>query len=197
MMRWSSTTSRGSADRVYRAASPVLDPARNGFAPLRAVIAALAVALFATAALRAAPVEELFGVWVLDHAGVAADANQTPGVTGDLAIWHTDAGIGLTWNRLPPDPGRRTFEFARGATGTRLEVVRSDPAMAAGERVEAWLESDRLVVSIVRDSSDAVRDSRYNIFVHNGRLVFDYRLRRGAATIEVATRQLRRLKVMM
>lgn len=197
MKRSSSTTSRVSANRAYRTVSSVRVPARNGRVPLRAVFATLAIALFVTATLRAAPVEEIFGVWVLERAGVAAGANETPGAAGDLAIWHSDAGIGLTWNRLPPDPGRRTFEFARGATGTRLEVVSSDPAIAAGERIEAWLESDRLVVSFVHAGDGIERHARFNIFVHKGRLVFDYRLRQGEATLEVATRQLRRLKVVM
>lgn len=196
-MRWSSTTRRGSASRVYRAASSVPVPARNGSAPLRAMFAALAVALFVTADLRAAPVEELFGIWMLDRSDVAAGANNQSGAGGDLAIWHTDTGIGLTWNHLPPAPVRRTFEFARGPAGGRLEVVRSDPRMAPGERVEARLAPDSLVVSIARDNGGAEREARYTIFVHDEGLVFDYRLRQGSQTLESATRRLRRLKVVM
>ncbi len=196
-MRWLSTTGRESANRAYGAAGSARTPARNGLPPLRAIFATLMFALFVAAGLWAAPVDEIFGVWVLDRAAEASSADDTPRADGDLAIWQTDAGIGLTWNHLPPDPVRRTFEFARGTADRRLEVVRSDPPLAPGEILEARLEPNRLVVNIARTSSGIEQYARYTLFVHDSRLVFDYRLHQGLVTLESATRQLRRLKVVM
>ena len=196
-MRWSSITGHGSANRAYRVERSFRIPARNGTAPLRAAVVTLMVALFATSGLSAAPVEEIFGVWVLDRASDALNVDVSRRANGDLAIWQTDAGIGLSWGQLPPDLVRRTFEFARAPAGGRLEFVRSDPPLVPGERLEAQLQPDRLDVSIVRASGEVERRARYAFFIIDGRLVFDYRLLQGSLSIESATRQLRRLKVVM
>lgn len=190
-MRWSSITSRGFVNRAYRVAGRNQTPARNGLVSLRAVFACCICTLIQVASLQAASIEEFFGVWVLDRSGDAANPD------GKLAIWQTATGIGLTWNNLPPDRFRGTIELARGADQNRFDLVRSDPPLAAGERVEARLEPNRLVVSIVREGAADARLVQYALFIRDGRLVLDYRLRQGAITIESATQFLRRIKVIM
>lgn len=196
-MRWSSITGRGFANRAYRVEGSSRAPARSGTPPLRAAVFTFLVALFPTGGLPSAPVEEIFGVWVLDRASDSMNGDDTRRAKGDLAIWQTDAAIGLTWSRLPPDPVRRTFEFARSPADGRLEFVRSDPPLVSGERLEAQLEPDRFVVGIVRAGGEVERQARYAFFINEGRLVVYYRLLQGSLLIDSATRQLRRLKVVM